>query len=108
MLRRLLAILVVSGFLASAALADDFKATIKKIDTEKSTITLLVNGDEKTLPVSKDADIYSVGKGKKNKPGPKEPVSGGLSGLKTDMEVSVTTLKTGGGEVVGAIKVEKK
>ncbi|MFL5342146.1 MAG: hypothetical protein ACJ8F7_18525 [Gemmataceae bacterium] len=108
MLRRVLATLAVCGFFAAAALAEDYKGTLKKIDAEKSTITVLVNGEEKTLPVSKDAEIYSQGKGKKKKPGPKEVINGGLSGLKSDMEVTVSTIRTGSREVVGSIKVEKK
>ena len=106
MLRFMLTVLTVSGLCAATARADDFKATIKKIDSEKSSITLLVNGEEKTLPVSKDAEIYAIGKGKKNKPGPKEPISGGLSGLKAEVEVTITTIKSNDREVVAAIKVE--
>jgi hypothetical protein len=107
MLRYVLTALTVCGLCATTALADDFKATIKKIDAEKNSITLLVaNGGEKTFAVSKDADIYAIGKAKKNKPGPKQPISGGLGGLKTDTEVTVTTIKSNDREVVAAIKVE--
>jgi hypothetical protein len=107
MLRVMLMALALCGLCATTALADDFKATIKKIDAEHNSITVLVvNGVEKTFPVSKDADIYAIGKGKKNKPGPKQPISGGLGGLKTDTEVTVTTIKSNDREVVAAIKIE--
>ncbi len=106
MLRFMLTAVALCGLCATTAVADDFKATLKKIDAEKSNVTLLVNGEEKTLAVSKDAVIYAIGKGKKNKPGPKEPISGGLGGLKTDTEVTVTTIKSNDREVVAAIKIE--
>ena len=106
MLRFMVTAVAAFGFCATTALADDFQATIKKIDAEHNSITVLItNGGEKTFVVSKDAEIYAIGKGKKNKPGPKEPISGGLSGLKTDTEVTVTTIKSNDREVVAAIKV---
>jgi hypothetical protein len=107
MLRRVLGVVVVFGLMAGLALADDITGKVKKVDTEKNTITVdLPTGDQKTFEVSKDADIYSVGKGKKNKPGPKEGIEGGLKGVKEDSSVTMGTIKKGDREIVISIKVE--
>ena len=108
MLRRVLCVAAVIGLLTTVALAADegFKATIKKIDADKNTITVAVDGKETTYDVAKDADIFSQGKGKQNKPGPKEPISGGLSSLKVDAEVTITTIKKADKDVVVSIKLE--
>jgi hypothetical protein len=106
MLQRILAAAAAVVVLAGVSRADEYKATLKKVDAEKSSIVVTVAGDEKTFSVAKDAEIYTQQKGKKNKPGPKDPVSGGLSGLKDGSEVTLTTIKSGDNEIVSAIKVE--
>lgn len=108
MLRRVLCVVAVVGLMSTVAIAADegFKATLKKVDADKGTITVTVDGKETTYDVAKDADIYSQGKGKKNKPGPKEPISGGLGTLKADSEVTLLTIKKAGKDVVVSIKLE--
>ncbi|HLW64587.1 MAG TPA: hypothetical protein VKS79_04655 [Gemmataceae bacterium] len=107
MLRKLLGICAVFGLMAGLALADDITGKVKKVDAEKNTITVdLPTGDQKTFEVAKDADIYTTGKGKKNKPGPKEGIEGGLKGVKEDSSVTIGTIKKGDREIVISIKVE--
>jgi len=84
--------------------ADDVTGMVKKVDTEKSTITVVLqNGSEKTFDVAKDADIYTIGKGKKK---PKEGIEGGLKGVKEDSSVALTTIKKGDREIAISIKIE--
>jgi hypothetical protein len=106
MLNRILAATAAVVIFAGISRAEEHKATIKKVDAEKNSIVVTVAGDEKTFSVAKDAEIYTQQKGKKNKPGPKDPVSGGLSGLKDGSEVTLTTIKSGENEIVSAIKLE--
>jgi hypothetical protein len=106
MLRYLLSAFAALALFATVAAAEDIKGTVKSVDADKSTVVVSVDGSEKTFTVSKDAEIYTLGKGKKNKPGPKEPLSGGLGGLKEGAQVTISTFKSGEKEVVSAIKVE--
>jgi hypothetical protein len=107
MWRRALAVFAVFGLITGLALADDITGKVKKVDAEKNTITIdLPTGDRKTFDVAKDADIYTIGKGKKNKPGPKEGIEGGLKNVKEDSSVSLMTIKKGDREIVISIKVE--
>jgi len=109
MWRRLPGVCAVFSLMAGLAFADDITGKVKKVDTDKNTITVdLPTGDQKTYEVAKDADIYTVGKGKKNKPGPKEGIEGGLKGVKEDSSVSMGTIKKGDREIVISIKVEAK
>ena len=109
MWRRLVGVCAVFALMAGLAFADDITGKVKKVDAEKNTITVdLPTGDQKTYEVAKDADIYTVGKGKKNKPGPKEGIEGGLKGVKDDSNVSMGTIKKGDRELVISIKVEGK
>ena len=105
MLRRVLIVVALLGLFTGLALADDFKATIKKVDADNNSIVLTVNGEEKTFNVAKDAEIYSTRIVKKKET--KDAISGGLSALKTGSDVSITTIKKGGKEIVVSIKVEK-
>ena len=106
MFRSLLAAGAVLTLFTAAARCEEMSATIKKVDAEKNTVTVTIGGDEKTFPVAKDAEIYTQRKGPKNKPPIKDPVSGGLSGLKSGTDVTLTTIKSGEREIVSAIKVE--
>jgi hypothetical protein len=88
------------------ARAEEIKGTIKSVDTAKNTVTVTVNNEDKTYTVSKDAEIYTQLKGKKNKPGPKEPLAGGLGGLKPNTDVTIMTFKSGDDEIVSSIAIE--
>jgi Cu/Ag efflux protein CusF len=93
-------------FLVGSARAEELTATIKSVDADNHKITVTINGDEKTMKVSDDAEIYTQTKGKKNKPGPKQPIAGGLSGLKVGTEVSLVTFKSGDDDIVSSIGVD--
>jgi len=71
-----------------------------------STVVVTVGEKEQTLAVAKDAEVYSLGKGKKGQPGPKEALAGGLAALKEGTEVTVTTETKDGKDMATAIKVE--
>ena len=105
MLRKLLGALVASVVLVGISFADEYTAKVKSVDTDKQTITFTVGDKEMTLPVSKDAEIYSVGRAKKGQPAPKVPVAGGLGGLKEAQDITVTTEKKDDKETVTAIKL---
>src|SRR5262245_50254319 len=102
--RTLIAAVALTVFAVSAP-AEEVKATIKKIDAEKNSVFVTISGDDKTLPVAKDAEIYTQAKGRQNKPGPKQPLTGGLGGLKEGSEVTLFTFKSGEKEIVAAIRV---
>lgn len=103
MLTAMTAVLLFAGSMAAA----EIKGTIAKIDTEKNTITVNTGGDaDQAYPVAKDAEIYRQGKGRQNKPGPKEPIIGGLKGLTVGTEVTLMTIKSGSREIISSVRVD--
>lgn len=106
MFSRIAAALVVVVAFAGVSRAEEYKATVKKVDADKNSIVVTIGSDDKTFTVAKDAEIYTQAKGKKNKPGAKNPVDGGLSGVKEGAEVTLTTIKSGDNEIISSIKVE--
>lgn len=68
MMKRVVSAVVVLGFFAGLVLADEIRAVITKVDGDKVTFyerkSKTEKGDERTLPVAKDAKIV---KGKFNK-----------------------------------------
>jgi hypothetical protein len=106
MWRQMAASLVVALLAVGFALADDVKGTLKKVDPFKRTITVNVDGKEKTFTVAQDAEVYSQARGKNNKPGAKEPVPGGVDGIKEGTALVITTIKKGDKETAISIKVE--
>ncbi len=106
MIRRTIIAVAVTVVLAAFARAEELTATIKSVDADNHKITVAINGDEKTMMVSQDAEIYTQTKGKKNKPGPKQPLAGGLKDLKIGTEVTLVTFKSGDAEVVSSIAID--
>jgi len=107
MIRSLLAAVTFSILCAATASAGEIKATIKKVDVENKQLTVSVgDGDDQTFTVAKDADIFRLGQGKKNKPGPKQPITGGLTGLSAGNQVTLMTFKSGTREIVSSIQVD--
>jgi len=86
-------------------LAEEVQGKITKIDTDRSTLTLSVENQDRTLSIAKGSVIQSLGK--KKKP---EGVLGGLADLKKGDEATVTIEKKDGKEVVTrvVISVAKK
>ena len=86
-------------------LAEEVQGKITKIDTDRSTLTLSVENQDRTLSIAKGSVIQSLGK--KKKP---EGVLGGLADLKKGDEATVTIEKKDGKEVITrvVISVAKK
>ena len=92
-------------FLATSAVsAETIPGKIKSIDTDKSTITIVVDGQDKTFTVDKASKIFQLGKTKKQ---PTVDVPGGLSGLKEGQPVVLTTEKKDDKDIVTQIKLEE-
>src|SRR5262249_21395993 len=91
---------------AGVGLAEEIKGTVKSVDPEKRTITLTVGDKEKTFTVAKDAEIVNVTKGKKKQPAAKEATPGGLGGIMSLTDVTLTTAQKDGKEVVTSIQAE--
>jgi len=106
MYRRMLTAVAVTVLFGSLARAEEVTATIKSVNADKNTVTVTINGEDKTMTVSKDAEIYTQLKGKKNKPGPKQPLEGGLSRLKVGTEVTLMTFKSGDEEIISSIAID--
>jgi hypothetical protein len=85
--------------------ADEIRGKVKSTDPDKNTITVTVDDKDQTLPVVKDAKIYRL-VGKKIKKAQPENVPGGLSGLTSGTDVTLTTEKQDGKEVATQVKVE--
>ena len=92
---------------AGVVLAEDYKGKVKDVDAAKNTITVTIGDKDQTFPVGKDAKVYSLGKAKKGQPAPEVAVTGGLSGLTSGKEVTVTTAKVEDKETATSIKVEE-
>ena len=96
------ALLIVAGGLR----AEEIKGKVKSTDSGKSTITVTVEDNkDMTFSVAKDAKIFQLA-GKKLKKAVPQDVTGGLSGLETGKEVTITTSKQDGKDVATSIKVE--
>jgi Cu/Ag efflux protein CusF len=104
MLRKLCVALAVVVCGSTLAIAETIPGKIKKIDTEKSTITITVDGEDTTYTVDKASKIFQPGKTKKQ---PTVDVPGGLSGLKEGQPVVLTTEKKDSKDVVTQIKLEE-
>ena len=90
---------------AGVAWADDIKGKVKLTDADKGTITLTVGDKDQTLTVGKDVKITQQ-VGKKEAKAKTEDVPGGLTGLAAGTDVTVTTEKKDGKDVVTTIKVD--
>ncbi len=92
----------------TAASAAETQATVKSLDKTKSTITVTVQGKDKTFPVSKDASFVTVSQvaGKKGTTTEKlTPIDGGLDGVKVGTNVTVLTDTVDAKETVTSLKV---
>lgn len=101
-MRQMIAVMCV--FACSASFAAEINGKVRTVDVDKSTLTVQVDGMDKSLNVSKEADIFSMEKGKKGKGETKVALPGGLANIKEGSQVTVTTA----GKVVTSIKVESE
>src|SRR5262245_27359420 len=83
-------------FCAAVLLAEDYDGTVKNIAKDKTTVTITVDGAEKTFDFSKDPLVVDA-KGK--------AVPGGLPNVKPGSEVKLYTDKKGDKEIVTTLKV---
>ena len=93
----------------AASEAGEVKGTVKKIDAGKSTVTVTVDGEDKTFTVNKDASFTSVSIVKGKKPGKemeKVEAIDALSGIKEGAKVTLLTETVDEKEVVKAVKVD--
>src|SRR6476620_5505386 len=109
MLRRVLLATALTLLAGSAARAETYADKLKAVDADKKTVTLPVDGKDRTFKVDDKVDVQSqVRMGKRLR---LTPVKDGLKGVKVGTEVTVTTEKKDGEEVVTKIVVlvaEKK
>jgi uncharacterized protein (DUF2141 family) len=109
MLRRVLLATALTLLAGSAARAETYADKLKAVAADKKTVTLPVDGKDRTFKVDEKVDVQSqVRMGKRLR---LTPVKDGLKGVKAGTEVTVTTEKKDGEEVVTKIVVlpaEKK
>ena len=109
MLRRALLVVAVAALVAASGRAETYGDKLKAVDLAKRTITLPVDGKERTFKVADKVDVQSQTRvGKRLRV---TPVKDGLKGVKAGDEATVTTEKRDGEEVVTKIVVlagEKK
>jgi hypothetical protein len=96
MIRSILAAVVALAFCVSLALAEEVKGKVKQTDPDKFTITVTVDGKDKTYPVDMSAFVITA-QGRNFK--------GGFKALKGGEDVIITTNKKEDKEIVGVIKV---
>lgn len=109
MLRQTLLATALALVIGSAAVAETYGDKVKDVDPAKMTLTLPVDGKDRTFKVDAKVDVQNqVRAGKRLR---LVPVKDGLKGVKVGSEVTVTTEKKDGEEVVTKIVVltgEKK
>ena len=104
MIRRACCAVALAALMLSTAFADKYIETVKKIDTDKGTLTFAVDGKERTFKVDKDAKFENqVKAGKKFRLAASKA---GLKGVKAGDEVTVTTERKDGAEVVTHVVVQ--
>jgi Cu/Ag efflux protein CusF len=104
MIRRACCALALAALLFTTAFADTYAEKIKKVDTDKGTVTFEVDGKEKTFKVDEKATFENqVKAGKKFRLAPSKAR---LKGVKVGDEVTVTTERKDGAEVVTRIVVQ--
>jgi hypothetical protein len=83
-------------FCTAILLAEDYTGQVKNIAKDKTTVTIAVDGSDKTFDFSKDPLVVDD-KGK--------PIPGGLPNVKLGSEVKLYTDKKGDKDVVTTLKV---
>jgi hypothetical protein len=97
MLRSLFCSLFALVVLAGGVMAAEIKGTLKSVDSDKGIVTVTVDGKDTEYKVGEGAKVLNPA-GKEAKNGLKNP------NLKAGTEVTLTTDKKGGKEVVTEIK----
>src|SRR5262249_54988140 len=103
MLRTFFGALVALVLCAGGLLADELTGKVKKVDTEKNTLTVTVADKDMNFEIPKDTRIQGlVGKGKK---ATYQDLAGGLGAIKEGKDVLVLREKKDGKEVVTQVRV---
>lgn len=92
---------VALGLVGTGLNGDEIKGKFIKVDGEKLTVT--VEGKETTFLIVKDIKVLTKNKKEKTK-----DLAGGISSLKTDDVVTLTTEKKDDKELVSKITIESK
>jgi opacity protein-like surface antigen len=101
MLRRFLVAATLTVLAATAASAETYADKVKAVDTDKKTLTIPVDGKDTVFSVDDKVDVQKqtrAGKRLRN-----TPVKDGLKGVNSGNEVTITTEKRDGQEVVTKI-----
>ena len=102
MLRMFVGTVVVALVICAGSLpAEEIKGKVAKVDAEKKTLTLTVDGKDQSFPIDKEAKFLTPGKKKQL-----QDLPGGLSGVKEGTEVTLTTEKKDGKETITKVTVE--
>ena len=103
MIRRALLATALALLAGPALLADTYGDKVKAVDADKKTITLPVEGKDRTFPVDDKVEVQAqVRAGKRLR---LTPVKDGLKAVKVGAEVTVTTEKKEGKEVVTKVVI---
>ena len=103
MLRRTFLATAVALLTGTATPAETYGDKVKAVDASKKTLTLPVDGKDRTFPVDDKVEVQSQTRaGKRLR---LTPVKGGLKGVKPGADVTVTTEKKAGQEVVTRIVI---
>ena len=103
MMRRTMLALAFAILTGAVARAETYGDKLKAVDLDKRTLTLPVEGKDRTFQMDDKVDVQSrMRVGKKLRVA---PLKEGLKGVKAGSEVSVTTEKKDGAEVVTKIVV---
>src|SRR5947209_19833086 len=105
MLARFLGVVCLFALGFMVAQADEIKGKVKKVDADKSVLTLTVDDKDQTFNVPKDAKVVALF-GKKVKKAQLQDLPGGLGALKEGTSVTVTTEKKDNKDVVIQVKLD--
>ena len=103
MIRRALLATALALLVGPALLAETYGDKVKAVDADKKTITLPVDGKDRTFVVDDKVKVQAqVRSGKRLR---LTPVKDGLKGVKAGAEVTVTTERKDGKEVVTEVLI---
>jgi hypothetical protein len=103
MLRRFILAVTFTFLAATAAPAETYADKVKAVDTDKKTLTIPVDGKDTVFVVDDKVDVQTQTRaGKRLR---LTPVKEGLKGVKVGSEVTVTTEKKDGKEVVTKVVI---
>jgi Cu/Ag efflux protein CusF len=85
--------------------ADEIRGKVKKVDAEKSTITITIDDKDQNFDVPKEARVVGLF-GKKAKKAQQLDLPGGLAAIKEGANVTITTEKKDNKDVVSQVRVD--